>query len=289
MPQRARISLSGTDPKKVDNVCQQIKTISERTGVAMSGPIPLPTKRLLVPVRKSPDGEGSETWDRWEMRIHKRLIDLDADERALRQLMRIQVPDGVNIEIVLRWGARRGRRQASRYDSASASRASVRAMNRTKPDATTELGRGAISRTIGPKPVDEARPTGQDQGRRWRMPIPVATATIAVKPLRNACPSGSKRAQRIPSRTARIQAAAGPLVRQRERSAATVPIGRTSATTPARSGTHVGAPAIVPNAIPPHRRTNPPPIRLRPTNHRRARRATGPIAAPSSWDGKDFG
>ena len=54
------------------------------------------------PCRKSPDGEGSETWDRWEMRIHKRLIDLDADERALRQLMRIQVPDGVNIEIVLR-------------------------------------------------------------------------------------------------------------------------------------------------------------------------------------------
>jgi small subunit ribosomal protein S10 len=36
------------------------------------------------------------------MRIHKRLIDLDADERALRQLMRIRVPDGVNIEIVLR-------------------------------------------------------------------------------------------------------------------------------------------------------------------------------------------
>ena len=102
MTQKARISLSGTDPKKVDAVCTQIKTISERTGVAMSGPVPLPTKRLKVPCRKSPDGEGSETWERWEMRIHKRLIDLDADERALHQLMRIQVPDGVNIEIVLR-------------------------------------------------------------------------------------------------------------------------------------------------------------------------------------------
>ena len=100
--QRARISLSGTDPKKVDSVCQQIKKISERTGVNMSGPIPLPTKRLVVPCRKSPDGEGTETWERWEMRIHKRLIDLDADERALRSLMRIQVPDGVNIEIILR-------------------------------------------------------------------------------------------------------------------------------------------------------------------------------------------
>jgi len=58
---------------------------------------------MVVPVRKSPDGEGSATWDRWEMRVHKRMIDMDADDdRALRQLMRIQVPDGVNIEIVLR-------------------------------------------------------------------------------------------------------------------------------------------------------------------------------------------
>ena len=105
MSQRARISLSGTDPAMVDSVCNQIKGISQRTGVAIRGPVPLPTKKLKVACRKSPDGEGSETYDRWEMRIHKRLIDLDADERALRQLMRIQVPDGVNIEIVLR-GAR---------------------------------------------------------------------------------------------------------------------------------------------------------------------------------------
>ncbi|MCQ2056536.1 MAG: 30S ribosomal protein S10 [archaeon] len=102
MSQRARISLNGTDPRRVDDVCSQIKAISEKTGVQIRGPVPLPTKKLRVACRKSPDGEGSETWDRWEMRIHKRLIDLDADERALRQLMKITVPDGVNIEIVLR-------------------------------------------------------------------------------------------------------------------------------------------------------------------------------------------
>lgn len=102
MTSHARISLAAQDHKKVDGVCAQIKKISELTGVAMQGPIPLPTKKLRVPVRKSPDGEGSETWDRWEMRIHKRFIILDADERALRQLMRIQIPDGVNIEIELR-------------------------------------------------------------------------------------------------------------------------------------------------------------------------------------------
>ncbi len=102
MAQKARITLTGTDAKKIDEVCSQIKKIAEKTGIKMSGPIPLPTKRLVVPIRKSPDGEGTETWDRWEMRIHKRLIELDAQERALRQLMRVQVPDGVNIEIVLK-------------------------------------------------------------------------------------------------------------------------------------------------------------------------------------------
>lgn len=102
MAQKARISLTGTSPKKVEQVCQQIRAISERTGVSMKGPIPLPTKRLIVPVRKGPDGGGTSTVDRWEMRIHKRVIDIDADERALRQLMRIQIPDGVNIEIVLK-------------------------------------------------------------------------------------------------------------------------------------------------------------------------------------------
>lgn len=103
MTQKVKIFLYGADRRKIDQVCGQIKTISEKTGVAMSGPIPLPTKKIVVPCRKSPDGEGSETWDRWEMRIHKRLVFLDADDRrALMQVMRIPYPDGVHIEIELR-------------------------------------------------------------------------------------------------------------------------------------------------------------------------------------------
>lgn len=102
MAQKARIRLSGINTKELDDVCSQVKKIAERTGIEMAGPIPLPTKKLVVPCRKSPDGEGSATWDHWEMRVHKRLIDLDADERTLRQLMRIQVPKDVSIEIVLK-------------------------------------------------------------------------------------------------------------------------------------------------------------------------------------------
>ncbi|UZE91801.1 MAG: 30S ribosomal protein S10 [Methanosarcinales archaeon] len=101
MAQKAKIRLSGTSPNKLDDVCDQVKQIAERTGVDISGPIPLPTKKLIVPCRKSPDGEGTATWEHWTMKVHKRLINIDADERALRQLMRIQVPEDVSIEIVL--------------------------------------------------------------------------------------------------------------------------------------------------------------------------------------------
>ena len=57
--QKARIRLTGTDYEKVEMVCDRIREIAERTGVNLAGPIPLPTKKLLVPIRKSPDGEGT--------------------------------------------------------------------------------------------------------------------------------------------------------------------------------------------------------------------------------------
>ena len=99
--QQARVRLAGTSPDDLDEITADVRDIAEKTGVSMSGPVPLPTKTLTIPTRKSPDGEGTATWEHWEMRVHKRLIDLDADERALRQLMRIQVPNDVSIEIVL--------------------------------------------------------------------------------------------------------------------------------------------------------------------------------------------
>ena len=93
---QARIKLTGTDPEKINYVCDQLKKISERTGVDISGP------KLVVPTRKSPDGEGKATWEKWELRIHKRLIGIGADERAMRQIMKVSVPDNVSIEIELK-------------------------------------------------------------------------------------------------------------------------------------------------------------------------------------------
>ncbi|MFH1682904.1 MAG: 30S ribosomal protein S10 [Candidatus Woesearchaeota archaeon] len=99
MAQRARIKLASTEISKINEICGSIKDIAVKTGVGFRGPIPLPTKKLKVTTRKSPCGNGTATWERYEMRIHKRLIDVSADERTLRLVMRVPIPEGLNIEI----------------------------------------------------------------------------------------------------------------------------------------------------------------------------------------------
>ena len=101
MNNKARIKLVGKNPKELDEVCSQIKEIAKATGVELRGPVPLPTKRLKIVTRRTPCGDGSDTYERWEMRIYKRIIDVAQDERTLRQIMRVRVPDTVHIEISL--------------------------------------------------------------------------------------------------------------------------------------------------------------------------------------------
>jgi len=97
----ARIKLTGKDPKMLDDLCCEIKDVAQKLGVGVSGPIPLPTKRLRIPVMKTPCGDGMHrgggggNWETWEMRIHKRILDVGANDRVLR------IPREVNIEIEL--------------------------------------------------------------------------------------------------------------------------------------------------------------------------------------------
>jgi len=102
MARRARIKLTSTDIDKLQGVCNEIKDIAKRIGVKLVGPIPLPTKKLVVPTRRTPCGDGSNTWDRYEMRVHKRLIEIDARDRVMRSIMRIRVPNDVYIEMEIR-------------------------------------------------------------------------------------------------------------------------------------------------------------------------------------------
>lgn len=99
MARRMRIRMSSPNLQDLNRVCSEIEEIAKKMGVKMKGPVRLPTKRLVVPVRKAPSGQGTHTFDHFEMRIHKRIIDLEADERVTRALTRIRMPETIRIEV----------------------------------------------------------------------------------------------------------------------------------------------------------------------------------------------
>jgi small subunit ribosomal protein S10 len=99
--QRIRIRLKAFDHKILDQSAAQIVETAERTGATVAGPVPLPTRIEKYTVIRSPFID-KDSREQFEMRTHKRLIDvLDPTPRTVDQLMRLNVPAGVDIEIKL--------------------------------------------------------------------------------------------------------------------------------------------------------------------------------------------
>ena len=96
---KVRIKLNSTDIEMINHICESIKDLAKKSGITISGPVPLPTKKLKITTRKSPCGDGTATFDRFEMRIHKRLIDLPANEKVLHHIMRMKIPKSVDVKI----------------------------------------------------------------------------------------------------------------------------------------------------------------------------------------------
>ena len=99
---KVRIKLNSIDTKALNGVIDSVKEIVARTGITMRGPIPLPTRKLKVTTRKSVCGDGTATFDRFEMRVHRRVIDIPAEDRILHPIMKLQIPRSVQIRIEMK-------------------------------------------------------------------------------------------------------------------------------------------------------------------------------------------
>lgn len=97
----ARIKIISRNVKDANSIASQIVEIAKAINIKFKGPVHLPTRRLKITTRKTPCGDGSHTYEHWEMRIHKILVLIDGSDQALRQVMRIPVPDTVQIEMSL--------------------------------------------------------------------------------------------------------------------------------------------------------------------------------------------
>ena len=98
---RIRITLTSRDVKALETVCANLKRGAVDKKLKVSGPVRMPTKKLRITTRKSPCGEGTNSWDRFEMRIHKRVIDLHSPSEVVKQITSIPIESGVEVEVTI--------------------------------------------------------------------------------------------------------------------------------------------------------------------------------------------
>jgi len=98
---RIRITLTSRNVKSLEKVCADLIKGAKDQRLKVKGPVRLPTKVLRITTRKTPCGEGSKTWDRFEMKVHKRLIDLHSPSAVVQQITSISIEPGVEVEVTI--------------------------------------------------------------------------------------------------------------------------------------------------------------------------------------------
>ena len=99
--EKIRIRLKTYDHVVLEQSAEKIVDTAKKTGAKVSGPIPLPTKKEVVTILRSPH-KHKDSREQFEMRTHKRVIDiLYPTQKTVDSLMKIDLPAGVDIEIKL--------------------------------------------------------------------------------------------------------------------------------------------------------------------------------------------
>ena len=96
-----RIRLKAYDHELLEQAAAKIVAVAKKTGSEVSGPIPLPTRKEIVTILRSPHKD-KDSREQFEMRTHKRVIDvLSPNQATVDALMSIDMPAGVDIEVKL--------------------------------------------------------------------------------------------------------------------------------------------------------------------------------------------
>lgn len=98
---KIRIRLKAYDYVILDQSAEKIVETAKRTGAKVSGPIPLPTEKEVITILRSPH-KHKDSREQFEMRTHKRVVDiLYPTQKTVDNLMKLELPAGVDIEIKL--------------------------------------------------------------------------------------------------------------------------------------------------------------------------------------------
>ena len=97
--QTIRISLKAYDHSLIDKSTEKIVKTAKSTGAIISGPIPMPTKRTVYTVLRSPFID-KKSREQFQTKVHKRVVDIvNSTPKTVESLMKLDLPSGVDIEI----------------------------------------------------------------------------------------------------------------------------------------------------------------------------------------------
>jgi small subunit ribosomal protein S10 len=97
--QKIRLKLKAFDHKLLDVSMAEIVETVKKTGATVIGPVPLPTKREIFTVLRSPHVD-KKSREQFQLKTHKRIMDiLDPTARTVDALRKLDLPAGVDVEI----------------------------------------------------------------------------------------------------------------------------------------------------------------------------------------------
>ena len=98
---KMRIRLKAYDHVVLEQAASKIVEVAKKTGSEVSGPIPLPTRKEIITILRSPHKD-KDSREQFEMRTHKRVIDiLYPTQTTIDSLMKLDLPAGVDVEMKL--------------------------------------------------------------------------------------------------------------------------------------------------------------------------------------------
>jgi small subunit ribosomal protein S20e len=98
---KIRITITSKNCSAIERISNELVKAARDKNLKVKGPVRMPTKTLRITTRKTPNGEGSKTWDRYQMRIHKRVIDLQSPTETVRQITQLSIDPGMDVEVTI--------------------------------------------------------------------------------------------------------------------------------------------------------------------------------------------
>lgn len=99
--QNIRLTVTSSKLRNLQTVCNNLVMKLKKERIEVRGPVPMPRRRLRITTRRAPCGNGTETFDHFELRVYKRIIDFVGSPAAVKTVTQIGLEPDVHVDVIV--------------------------------------------------------------------------------------------------------------------------------------------------------------------------------------------